>query len=82
MILEDVLYKRGYSLPYLRCLAPDEASYVMREIHDRINGNNSGTRSLALKAVRQGYFWPTIKEDVYKFVQQCDKYKRYSNIPR
>uniref|UniRef100_A0A2N9G7Y6 Uncharacterized protein n=1 Tax=Fagus sylvatica TaxID=28930 RepID=A0A2N9G7Y6_FAGSY len=34
LMLQGVLYKRGFSLPYLRCLAPDEAKYVMREIHE------------------------------------------------
>lgn len=79
--LEDVLYKKRYSLPYLQCLAPNEASYVIREIHQRICGNHYGAKSLALKAFCQGYFWPTVKEDAYKFVQQYDKCQRYSNIP-
>ena len=81
VILVDVLYKRGYSLPYLRCLAPEEASYVMREINEGICSNHSEASSLALTTIRQGYFWPTMKEDAYKFVQQCDKCQRYSNIP-
>ena len=29
----DELYKKGYSLPYLRCLGPLEADYVLRKIH-------------------------------------------------
>lgn len=53
----------------------------MREIHESIYCNHTGVRLLALKAIRQGYFWPTIKKDVYKFVKQYDKYKRYSSIP-
>lgn len=82
VILGDVLYKRGYSLPYLKCLTSDEANYVMREIHEGICGNYLGARSLTHKAIRQGYFWPAIKEDAQKFVQWCDKCQRFSNIPR
>lgn len=82
MILGEVLYKRGYSLPYLRCLALDEANYVRREIHEGICDNHSGVRSLAHKAICQGYFWPTMKEDAQKFVQQYDKCQRFSNITR
>ena len=26
-------FKRGFSHPYLRCLIPEEADYVMREVH-------------------------------------------------
>ena len=38
--IKNVLYKRGFSLPYLRCLGPEEADYVMREIHEGIYENH------------------------------------------
>ena len=28
LLLDEVLYKIGFSQPYLRCLAPDEANYT------------------------------------------------------
>ena len=34
VLLNDALYKRGFSQPYLRCLSPDEANYVLREVHE------------------------------------------------
>ena len=40
VIMKDVLYKRGFSRLYLRCLVPEEAEYVMREVHERICGNH------------------------------------------
>jgi ribonuclease HI len=40
LMLQGILYKRGFSFPYLRCLAADEAKYVMREIHEGICGNH------------------------------------------
>ena len=33
MLVADVLYKRGFSPPSLRCLTPDKADYVMKEVH-------------------------------------------------
>ena len=51
-ILQDTLYKKGYSLPLLRCLSLREANYSLREIHEGICGNYSGERSLANKALR------------------------------
>ena len=33
MLIRDVLYKRGFSRPYLRCLSCDEAEYVMKEVY-------------------------------------------------
>ena len=41
VLIKDILYKRGFSHPYLRCLSPEEADYVMREVHEGICGNHS-----------------------------------------
>ena len=51
VLLNDVLYKRGFSQPYLRCLSPDEANYVLREVHEGACGNHLGARSLIHKVV-------------------------------
>ena len=72
-ILQDILYKKGYSLPLLRCLSPEEANYALREIHEGICGNHSGGRSLANKALRQVYFWATMVRDAQEFTKKCDK---------
>ena len=59
VLMDEVLYKRGFSQPYLSCLAPDEANYVLREIHERACGNHSGAKSLIHKVVRAGYCYPS-----------------------
>ena len=56
VLIKDVLYKKGFSRPYLRCLGNEEADYVMREVHERICGNHSRSRSLVHKLVRAGYY--------------------------
>ena len=43
VLIKDVLYKRGFSRPYLRCLSPEEVDYVMREVHKGICRNHSGS---------------------------------------
>ncbi|CAL9019077.1 unnamed protein product [Prunus brigantina] len=73
LILNGALYKRGFSLPYLRCLTPEEGNYVLKEIHGGICGSHLGARSLAHKAIRQGYFWPSLHTDAQAFTQKCDK---------
>ena len=45
VLMDKVLYKRGFSQPYLRCLAPKEANYVWREIHEGACGNHSGAKT-------------------------------------
>ena len=56
VLINDTLYKRGFSRPYLRCLCQGEAEYVMREVHEGICGNHSGARSLVHKLIRAGYY--------------------------
>ena len=80
--MDEVLYKRGFSQPYLRCLAPDEANYVLREVHERACGNHFGARSLVHKVIRARYYWPTIQVDAKAYVKVCDQCQRFSNVPR
>ena len=63
MIIKDVLYKKGFSRPYLRYLSHEKADYVMREIHEGICGNHSGAQSLVHKIVQAGYYWPTMLKE-------------------
>ena len=51
VLIKDVLYKRGFSQPYLRCLCHEEADYVMREVHEGICGNHLGARPLVHKLI-------------------------------
>ncbi|XP_050259478.1 uncharacterized protein LOC126704547 [Quercus robur] len=82
VLMNEVLYKRGFSQPYLRCLAPDEANYVLREVHEGACGNHSGARSLVHKIVRAGYYWPNMQADAKAYVKVCDQCQRFSNVPR
>ena len=82
VLIKDVLYNRGFSRPYLRCLCNEEADYVMREVHEGICGNHSESKSLVHKLVRAGYYWPTIQVDTEAYVKACDKCQRFSNIIR
>ncbi|KAK0590638.1 hypothetical protein LWI29_029778 [Acer saccharum] len=33
LLINRVLYRRGYSLPYLRCIAPPQTDLVLQEVH-------------------------------------------------
>ena len=80
VIIDDVLYRRGYSLLYLRCANLKEADYVLREIHKGICGNHAGARSLAGKALKAGYYWPTLQKDAHDLVRACDKCQYFANV--
>ncbi|XP_020239496.1 uncharacterized protein LOC109818442 [Cajanus cajan] len=70
-LIAGELYKRGMSTPLLKCLAPEQAQYVVREIHEGICGTHLGGRTLATKVIRAGYYWPTLLTNCVNFVQQC-----------
>ncbi|XP_022856949.1 uncharacterized protein LOC111378016 [Olea europaea var. sylvestris] len=82
LFIDDVLYKRSFSFPLLRCMGGEEATYILREVHEEVCGNHSRGLSLAQKILRQGYYWPTMKKDTLQFVRKCDKYQRFSPIQR
>ena len=50
-ILNDTLYKRGFSMPYLKCVDEDEAKYILEEIHEGVCGDYAGPRSLVSKVI-------------------------------
>ncbi|XP_042962726.1 uncharacterized protein LOC122297003 [Carya illinoinensis] len=56
LLIDGILYKRGFSVPLLRCISAQEAQHVLAETHEGICGNHNGGRTLARKAVRAGYY--------------------------
>ncbi|KAL5542109.1 hypothetical protein UlMin_009819 [Ulmus minor] len=76
----EQLYKRGYSVPLLKCITPKRGLYVMQEIHEGVCGNHSGPRSLFHKVILQGYYWPTIKSDAEAYVQACEPCQHFSRL--
>ena len=81
-LYDDQLYKKGSSTPLPKCVDLEKGNYILQEIHEGICGNQVGWQSVAYKALRQGYFWSTMKADAMNFVRKCDKCQRFSSIPR
>jgi ribonuclease HI len=80
VLIGGVLYQRGYTEPLLKCLTNSEAEYVLKEIHEGVCGNHSGSRMLAHKAMRAGYYWPIMNKDSIRLVQQYDKCQRFARV--
>ena len=81
-ILNDTLNKRGFSMPYLKCVDEEEAKYILEETHQSVCGDHTGPRSLVNKEVQTGYFWPTMQMDAVELVKKCDRCQRYGNVQR
>ena len=74
------LYKRGFFTPILKCIAGKDANYVLREVHEGVCGNHIGARTLAGKALRQGYYWPTMLKDATELVKKCKVCQEHAKI--
>nr|XP_025632973.1 uncharacterized protein LOC112727450 [Arachis hypogaea] len=79
-LINNTLYRRGYSRPLLKCLDRAEADLLLAEAHEGICGIHSGARSLAQKALRAGFYWPTIWEDSKNKVRSCDNCQKHAPI--
>ncbi|GKB59982.1 reverse transcriptase domain-containing protein [Tanacetum coccineum] len=49
-----------------------QANYVLREIHEGSCSMHSGPRSVVAKAIRTGYYWPTMHTDAQKLIRECN----------
>ena len=79
-IHQGALYKRGFFTPILKCIAKEDADYVLREVHEGVCGNHIRARALAGKVLRQGYYWPTMRRDVTELVRKCKVCQEHAKI--
>ena len=77
-VLNDELYKRGFSQPYWRCIEEKEAKYVLKKVHWGVCSDHMGAKSLVQKII----FWPTMQQDAANFIKRCDSCQRYRNVQR
>lgn len=84
LLLDGILYQRGYSMPLLQCVSKENSRSLLEEVHERFFGDHvEGAKLSKYNHVTiQGYFWPTINEDSQDYVQKCDMCQRISKIPR
>ena len=57
------LYKCSFSGPYLLCVHPEMTESLLEELHEGICGSHTGGRSLAPRAITQGYWWPNMQRE-------------------
>ncbi|GKA23301.1 reverse transcriptase domain-containing protein [Tanacetum coccineum] len=67
-LLEGVLYRRSFLKPWLRYVGPLQADYVIREIHEGSCSMHVGPRFVVAKAMRLGYYSPTMHRDAQDMI--------------
>nr|GEX82908.1 reverse transcriptase domain-containing protein [Tanacetum cinerariifolium] len=80
-LMEGVLYKRSFLTPWLRCMGPLQAEYVMREIHEGSCSMHAGPRSDLAKAMRLGYYWPIMHRDARDMIRKCSDCQIHRPFP-
>ncbi|GKG13808.1 reverse transcriptase domain-containing protein, partial [Tanacetum coccineum] len=81
-IINGTLYKNSFLGPWLRCVGPLQANYVLREIREGSYSRHAGTRSIVVKALRIGYYWLTMHEDARKLIRACQDCKVHKPVLR
>nr|GEZ24754.1 reverse transcriptase domain-containing protein [Tanacetum cinerariifolium] len=81
-LIEGILYKRSFLTPWLRCVGPLQAEYVMKEIHEGSCSMHAGPRSVVAKAIRLGYFWPTMHKDAQDMIRKCSDCQIHRPVTR
>nr|GEZ51784.1 reverse transcriptase domain-containing protein [Tanacetum cinerariifolium] len=79
---EGVLYRRSFLTPWLRCVGPLQADYVMREIHEGSCSMHAGPRSVVAKAIRLGYYWPTMHKDARDMIRKFNDCQIHRPVTR
>jgi len=80
LLIDQDLYRRGYTRPLLKCITPNQADYVMQEIHDRVCGTHSRAITMAAKILQANYYWSTVQSDCIDFVRKCVKCQEYGSL--
>ncbi|GKB29460.1 reverse transcriptase domain-containing protein [Tanacetum coccineum] len=81
-LLEGILYKRSFLKPWLRCVRPLQVNYVIREIYKGSCSMHAGSRSIVAKAMRLGYYWPTMHRDAQNMIRTCNDCQIHRPVPR
>ncbi|XP_056690068.1 uncharacterized protein [Spinacia oleracea] len=53
---------------------------ILDDLHQGLCSSHIGGRALAEKALRTGYYWPTLREDALAMVQKSDKCQRFAHL--
>ena len=77
---EVVLFKKGYDGDPLRCLGPEEAREMIKEVHVGECGEHQGKKKLYRCMLQMGHYWPTMKKDTTEFVKKCHSCQVQANL--
>lgn len=81
-MLGDQLYRRGIVSSVLKCVEMDRVKEIMAEVHEGMCSCHIVGCSLAVKVLKAGFYWPTLKNDCIDHVKKCSKCQIYADLQR
>ncbi|GJU92109.1 reverse transcriptase domain-containing protein [Tanacetum coccineum] len=81
-LINGVLYRKSFLEPWLWCVGPLQAEYMIRKIHEGSCSMHSGPRSMVAKGIRSGYYWPTMHKDARNIIRKCDDCQVHHSISK
>ncbi|GJR78642.1 reverse transcriptase domain-containing protein [Tanacetum coccineum] len=82
IIINGTLYKKSFLGPWLSCVGPSQANYVLQEIHEGSCSMHAGTRSVVAKALRTDYYRPTMHKDARALIKACQECQVHKPVLR
>ncbi|KAL0401870.1 UNVERIFIED_CONTAM: Ribonuclease HI [Sesamum latifolium] len=78
---KDILPPDEKEASHLRHRATrEECIDILQEIHEGACGSHVARWALANKALRAGYFWPTLKRDATSWAKGCKQCQQYAQL--
>ncbi|GJT84526.1 reverse transcriptase domain-containing protein [Tanacetum coccineum] len=82
VMTNGILYKRSFLGLWLGCVGPLQANYILREIHEGSCNMHADLRSVVAKALRSGYYLPTMHTDARKLIREYSSCQVHHPVPR
>ena len=75
---DQKLYKRSFLGPYLPCIHFETSELLLEELHEGIYGSHIGGRSIAHRAITQGYWWPNMQKEALEYMKKCNQCQKFA----
>ena len=75
------LYRQGADQVLRLCPETEEYTEIMAESQEGLCGIHASTEQTIQKVLLNGFWWPTLEEDVYNYVNQCPKCVKHPPVP-
>ncbi|XP_022019877.2 uncharacterized protein K02A2.6-like [Helianthus annuus] len=78
----EILYKKGYLAPLLRCVGAEQSKYLIKEVHEGICRAHFGARTVVAELMNLGYFWPSMHRDTTEQLRKCDSCQIHAPVSK